>query len=110
MTDEKFHALISAFQERTKHEKTLFLARFDFELTIAAREKYVPQDTGVANPEKLRVLNEIQHRITGRLLDILRDRERQGAEEHVLGFAFEAARRAGCVNYVEYACQKAMKT
>jgi len=89
-------------------EQAVVLARFVFELTISARDTYVPGSNRVQFPERLRALNEIQHRVTERLVDVLLGREWNGADEYVWGVAFETARSAGCIDCVRYAYRRAL--
>jgi hypothetical protein len=55
-------------------DKVAFLAMLGHAITIAARETYVPQSSGVAKPEQLREMNEVQHRVLACLLDALSDK------------------------------------
>jgi hypothetical protein len=47
------------------------LARLAHELTIVARDTYEPGTLDVRHPQKLRALNEVQHRITSHMLALL---------------------------------------
>jgi hypothetical protein len=106
--DTELRNVISSFTKLSRDEQAVALARFAFELTIAARDTYVPGSTAVQFPERLRALNEIQHRVTGRLVDILLGRGWNEADEYVWGIAFETARHAGCIEYVRFACRRAL--
>jgi hypothetical protein len=55
----------------TLEQKRRFLARLAFELTIAARDTYVPGWEEIAAPRQLRGFNEMQHLVTSNLLEIL---------------------------------------
>jgi hypothetical protein len=37
-------------------------------LTILARDTYAVEEDGLTNPSRLRIMNEIQHRVTGFLM------------------------------------------
>jgi hypothetical protein len=52
-------------------QKRRFFARLSFELTIKARDTYVPGSEDIAEPRQLRSFNEIQHRVTSCLLKLL---------------------------------------
>ena len=49
------------------HEKQRFWAVVALNLTVAARETYMPQTENIAEPTKLRAYNEMLHRICSRM-------------------------------------------
>jgi hypothetical protein len=49
------------------------LARLAHELTVVARDTYEPGSLDLRDPQRLRRLNEIQHRVTGHLRALLAD-------------------------------------
>ena len=51
--------------------KAQFLALLAYELTVAGRDSYVVQGEGLTMPELLRGINEIQHRVSACLLQLL---------------------------------------
>src|ERR1700743_2257665 len=63
-----------AAKQLSPEQKQRFLARLSFELTIAARDTYLPGSEDIAAPQQLRSINEIQHRVTGCLLELLDNR------------------------------------
>lgn len=52
-------------------QKCLFLARLMHQLTVVGRDSYTFQADGLDSPEDLRRVNEIQHRVSACLLNIL---------------------------------------
>jgi len=108
MIEDELREAISTFAKLTHHEKTIVLARFAFELTVAARDTYVPGSTQIRYPERLRALNEIQHRVTSRIVDILLQREWEGADEYVLTAAFDMAEAAECADYVRHGYKRSI--
>jgi hypothetical protein len=64
---------LDRFCKYTAHEKTDFLVRFAHALTILARETYAVGEEGLTNPSRLRLINEIQHRVTGGLMALGKD-------------------------------------
>ena len=62
---------IRHFKEMPALEQARFLARFMYELTLEARNFYSP--TGERDAGKLRFINEIQHRITRFIEQVLLD-------------------------------------
>jgi len=51
--------------------KCLFLARLMHALTVVGRDSYTVQSEGLDRPEDLRRINEIQHRVSACLRDVL---------------------------------------
>jgi hypothetical protein len=62
------HQAIETFCQYSPPEKIDFLVQYAHALTILARETYAVGEDGLTNPSRLRVLNEIQHWITGFLV------------------------------------------
>jgi len=64
---------MTAFSSLTQTQQIVFLASYAHCLTMAARDTYVPGEDTVADPCRLRRMNEIQHRVTAHLLHLLND-------------------------------------
>jgi hypothetical protein len=62
------HHAIETFCKYSPQEKLDFLVQFAHALTILAREAYAVGEDGLTNPLRLRIMNEIQHRVTGFLM------------------------------------------
>jgi hypothetical protein len=86
-------------------QKQRLLARLSFELTIAARDTYVPGTEDIAAPRQIRALNEIQHRVTGCLLDLM---DNSTAELWIWPVIAELSEAAGCAAQAAQACFRAL--
>jgi hypothetical protein len=64
---------IRSFSELSSNEQARFMTRFMFELTLEARNFYAPGGEQHIDPMKLRFINEIQHRVTRFIEQILID-------------------------------------
>jgi hypothetical protein len=64
---------IRHFNELSSIDQSRFLARFMYELTLEARNFYGAGAEAPIDPMKLRFINEIQHRITRYIEQILID-------------------------------------
>lgn len=62
------HQAIETFCKYAPREKLEFLVQFAHALTILARDTYAVGEEGLINPARLRIINEIQHRVTGGLM------------------------------------------
>ena len=62
------HAAVRQFSSLSAEMQLRLLARFGHNLTVAARDTYEVQQTGVHSPERLREINEIQHRVLAHIL------------------------------------------
>lgn len=69
MTTDEAIAIFSAYSPREQEE---FLAHLIHELTIIARDSYEAGGDGLTNPQRVRSLNEIQHRLSAFLSALLR--------------------------------------
>ena len=65
------------------------LAGFGYNLTITARETYVVGELGVHAPERLRAINEIQHRILAHIGLLATQDERRYPDDVLLSIALE---------------------
>jgi len=86
-------------------QKQRLLVRLSFELTIAARDTYVPGTEEIAAPRQIRALNEIQHRVTGCLLDLV---DSPSADLWIWPVIAEFSESAGCAAQVAQACFRAL--
>jgi hypothetical protein len=60
-----------------------FLARLSFRITIAGRNSYEAGTEELSNPRQLRRVNEIQHRVTACLSQLLSGTCRDGFEQSI---------------------------
>jgi len=75
---------IRNFADLSSNDKARFLARFMYELTLEARNYYSPNTTQDIDANKLRFLNEIQHRLTRFIEQILIDDPARQPDEAML--------------------------
>ena len=59
------------FQQLPSSKQVSVLAAFGYNLTIVARDTYVVGELGIHAPERLRAINEIQHRVLGHILALV---------------------------------------
>ncbi|WP_031496184.1 hypothetical protein [Bryobacter aggregatus] len=60
-------AFVGELEDAAPEAKNAFLAKVAFELTIRGRDTYEPGTSGVSEPNRLRALNEVMHRLTKRM-------------------------------------------
>ncbi|HEY6640703.1 hypothetical protein [Povalibacter sp.] len=72
------------FVDLSANDKARFLSRFMYELTLEARNYYGPGGSQDIDANKLRFINEIQHRLTRFLEQILIDDPARSTDESML--------------------------
>ncbi|PYT10985.1 MAG: hypothetical protein DMG59_27650 [Acidobacteria bacterium] len=87
-----------------RNENEKFWANLALNLTIAARETYVPQTEEVAEPGKLRAYNEMLHRICSHLAT-----PNGGSASWLLPMLVEIAERTAILSSVNWAIADARK-
>ena len=70
MTADEATPVFSAYSHDEKKE---FLAQLMYELTLVARESYKAGGEGLSEPQRVKRVNEVQHRVSAFLLALLRD-------------------------------------
>jgi hypothetical protein len=64
---------IAIFSSYSIEEKKEFLTHLMYELTILARDSYAAGEDGLTNPQRVRLINEVQHRVSAFLWALLRN-------------------------------------
>ena len=75
---------IRHFEEMSSLEKSRLLARFMYEMTLEARNFYGSGGEQPIDPHKLRFVNEVQHRVTRFIEQILIDDPARSSDEVML--------------------------
>jgi hypothetical protein len=75
---------IRNFQDLSSIDKSRFLAHFMYELTLEARSFYGPGGEQAIDPDKLRFINEVQHRVTRFIEQILIDDPARSSDDVML--------------------------
>ena len=75
---------IRHFEDMSSLEKSRLLARFMYELTLEARNFYGSGGEQPIDPHKLRFINEVQHRVTRFIEQILIDDPARSSDEVML--------------------------
>jgi hypothetical protein len=64
---------INVFVSYSGEDKKEFLAHLMYELTVVARDSYAEGHDGLTNPQRVRIINEVQHRVSAFLWALLRN-------------------------------------
>ncbi len=75
---------IRHFADLSSIDKARFLARFMYELTLDARNFYSPSGDQNIDANKLRFINEVQHRVTRFIEQILIDDPARSSDDVML--------------------------
>lgn len=63
--------LIERFSKSSEPQQIAFLSRLVAEITLLGRETYEAGTDEVIDPQRLRALNELQHRVASQLVHLL---------------------------------------
>jgi hypothetical protein len=80
---------IKTFCHYSDQEKTQFLIRFAHALTIMARDTYAVGEDGLTNPSRLRIINELQHRVTSFLIALIKNEVKRYPDDVLLRILLE---------------------
>jgi len=80
---------IALFSSYSAQEKKEFVAQLIHELTVVARDSYEVGADGLTNPQRVRKINEIQHRLSSFLKHLLRDDPRRYPDDFVVRLVLE---------------------
>ena len=62
---------VAAYSELPPSAQLRVLAAYAHGLTVIARGTYIPETEDIADPRRLRLLNEVQHRVTGHMYHLI---------------------------------------
>jgi hypothetical protein len=79
------------FQQLPSSKQVSVLAAFGFNLTIVARDTYVVGELGIHAPERLRAINEIQHRVLAHILALATEDDRRYPDDVLLSILLDHA-------------------
>jgi hypothetical protein len=80
---------IAIFTSYSLAEKREFVAQLMYELTVVGRGTYEIGQDGLSVPQRLRHLNEVQHRLGAYLWALLRNDERRYPDDVLLRIVLE---------------------
>lgn len=80
---------IAQFSALGPENQLRFLAKFGHNLTIAARDTFIPQADGVHAPERLRRLSETQHRVFGHMHALMTASEWRYPDDAIVSIMLE---------------------
>lgn len=88
--------------------KVKLLVRLAHELTILARDTYEAGTDRVAAPERLRMINEIQHRITSFVDDLLNENIDRYPDEVLMKIILERPSNSSFQEQLQHAFERAL--
>jgi hypothetical protein len=81
---------VTVFASYSDHEKLELLAHLSYELTLLAREAYVPGTDEISDHGRMREVNELQHQISGFLVKLLSNDPQRYPDDVFIQIIFEA--------------------
>jgi hypothetical protein len=88
--------LIARFSSSSESQQIKFLSRLAAELTIFARETYLAGTDDVSEPQRLRLFNELQHRVAWHLVHMLDQNPNRYPADVFAGILVERAAELRC--------------
>ena len=83
------HQAIARFCTYSPQEKIDLLVHFAHALTVLARDTYVVEGEGVTQPTRLRRLTEVQHRLLGGLIALMKQEAQRYPDEVLVRLLLE---------------------
>ena len=80
---------VERYQSLSLEQQVRFLALFGHNLTIAARDTYEFQSPKVRAPERLRAINEIQHRVLAHIAALTEEGDWRYEDETLLSICLD---------------------
>jgi hypothetical protein len=80
---------IRAYAALSAAQQVRLLAQFGHNLTIAARDTYDFQSQRVLAPERLRAINEVQHRVFGHITALLGNQSERYPDSSIVSIMLE---------------------
>ncbi|MBI3327277.1 MAG: hypothetical protein HYZ81_11325 [Nitrospinae bacterium] len=105
--NEVQHA-IETFCKYSPQEKIDFLIQVAHALTILARDSYAVGEDGLTNPPRLRIINEIQHRLTGFLVALRKQDLKRYPEDVLVRMILEHPEDLDLQRQLQETCSRVM--
>ena len=86
MTVDEAVAIFSSYPTKEKEE---FIAQLIYELTVVARDSYEAGRDGLTNPQRVRRINEAQHKLSAFLRKLLRDDPQRYPDDSLVRIVLE---------------------
>ena len=102
------HQAIETFCKYSPQEKIDFLIQFAHALIILARDSYAVGEDGVTNPSRLRIMNEIQHRVTGCLMALRKHDPKRYPDDVLVRILLEHPEDLDLQRQLQETCQRLM--
>jgi hypothetical protein len=97
--------LSDIFHRLSEHDKISLLARWLVELGTCARDTYVPGSDAVVDAPRLRIFNELQHRIAAQLDHLINGEDNRYPDDVFLQMVLAGADEVQCRRRLEGAIE-----
>jgi hypothetical protein len=99
---------IETFCHYSPQEKTQFLIQFAHALTILARDTYAVGEDGLTHPSRLRIMNELQHRVTSFLIALMKNEAKRYPDDVLLRILLEHPEDIDLQGQLQETCRQLM--
>lgn len=103
------HHAIETFCKYSPQEKIDFLVQFAHAMTILARETYAVEKDGLTNQSRLRIINEIQHRVLGFLIALRKHDAKRYPDEVLVRIMLEHPEDLDLQQHLQQTCGHLME-
>ena len=103
------HRAMETFRKYSPQEKNDFLVQFAHALTILARHTYAVAEDGLTNPSRLRIMNEIQHRVTGFLMALRKQDAKRYPDDVLVRIILEHPEDIDLQRQLQETCDRLME-
>jgi hypothetical protein len=83
------HQAIEIFHNYSSQEKIDFLVHLAHAFTILARDTYEVEGEGLTQPSRLRRINEVQHRVLGSLIALMKQEAKRYPDDVLVRLLLE---------------------
>jgi hypothetical protein len=99
---------IETFCHYSPQEKTQLLLQFAHALTILARDTYAVGEDGLTHPSRLRIMNELQHRVISSLIALMKNEVKRYPDDVLLRILPEHPEDMDLQRQLQETCEQLM--
>ena len=99
---------VERFRKSSPQEQIDFLLQFAHELTVLARDTYAAGEDGLTHPARLRLINEVQHRVVSFLIALRQNDSHRYPDDVLVRIMLEHPADQDLQQQLQKACDRLM--